>query len=328
MNPPTVKRLPNCMRELPPPIADAQILSRRPSRNAVNPKRPYSFLVEPECNAHGQIADVATLFLTNRECPYRCLMCDLWKNTLTESVAVGDIPEQIRWALTQLPAAGEIKLYNSGNFFDRKAIPAEDYPAIADLVRGFETVIVENHPHLCGEACLRFRDMIAPAKLEIALGLETCHPGLLKLLNKRMTLEDYDRATEFLVGNEIFVRTFLLLKPPFLEEAEGVEWAMRSLDYAFDRGAGCCAIIPTRAGNGTMEFLKREGNFSPPTGRSLEQVLERGLAKERGRVFVDLWDAEPFFACASCKAQRIARLREMNLCQRVLPEVDCPWCPQ
>ena len=30
----------------------------------------------------GGCVDVATLFLTNRECPFRCLMCDLWKNTL------------------------------------------------------------------------------------------------------------------------------------------------------------------------------------------------------------------------------------------------------
>src|SRR5690606_40735613 len=138
----------------------------------------------------------------------------------TESVQPGDIPEQIRWALSQLPTASVIKLYNSGNFFDRQAILPEDYPAIAKLVRGFETVIVENHPRLCGEACGEFRDLIAPAELEIALGLETCHPELLATLNKRMTLEDFDRATQRLTSYEIAMRAFLLLKPPFLDESE------------------------------------------------------------------------------------------------------------
>ena len=65
----------------------------------MDPRRPYAYLVEPECNALGEIVDVATLFLTNRECPFRCLMCDLWKNTLAEPVSRGDIPTQIRWAL-------------------------------------------------------------------------------------------------------------------------------------------------------------------------------------------------------------------------------------
>ena len=58
-------------------------------------------------------------------------MCDLWKNTLTETVPVGAIPAQIEYALARLPAARVIKLYNSGSFFDPRAIPVADYPAIA-----------------------------------------------------------------------------------------------------------------------------------------------------------------------------------------------------
>ncbi len=305
---------------------DAEILAARPPRNVLDPRRPYAFLVESEQNAHGKVVDVATLFLTNRECPFRCLMCDLWKNTLTESVSPGDIPAQIRWALKQLPPAREIKLYNSGNFFDRKAIPPADYPAIAELVRGFETVIVENHPNLCGDLCRRFRNLIAPAQLEIAMGLEACHPEVLARLNKRMTLNDFDRAADFLQESGIHLRVFLLLKPPYLEEAEAVEWTLRSLRYAFDRGAGCCSVIATRAGNGIMDLLQAQGHFSPPRGASLEHVLEEGLQQQRGRVFVDLWEVEPFFDCAHCRSQRIERLREMNLRQNVLPPVLCAEC--
>jgi len=66
---------------------------------------------------------VATIFLTNRECPWRCVMCDLWKNTLIDSVPLGAIPSQIDYALARLPAARQIKLYNSGSFFDTQAIP-------------------------------------------------------------------------------------------------------------------------------------------------------------------------------------------------------------
>ena len=47
--------------------------------------------------------------------------------------------------------AKHLKLYNSGSFFDGRAIPEEDYPRIASLVSHFETVIVESHPKLIGE---------------------------------------------------------------------------------------------------------------------------------------------------------------------------------
>jgi hypothetical protein len=309
-----------------PRFSDPEILALRPKRNAVNARRPYAFLVEPECNAQGQVVGVATVFLTNRECPFRCLMCDLWKNTLTESVSRGDVPEQIRWALRRMPPARQIKLYNNGNFFDSNAIPTADYGPIAELVRHFETVIVENHPRLCGSRCQRFRDLIAPAQLEVALGLETCHPELLATLNKRMTLEDFDRAAKELMADGIHTRVFLLLKPPFLDESEAVDWAAKSIDYAFDRGVQCCVVIPTRAGNGMLDQLSRDGRFSPPSGRSLERVLELGLVTNRGRVFVDLWDAAPFFHCNHCRGDRIARLNEMNLRQTVLPPVACAEC--
>jgi len=301
---------------------DAAILAVRPPKNRVDPRRPYAYLVEPECSASGVIEDVATIFLTNRECPFRCLMCDLWKNTTDERVPVGAIPEQIDFALAELPPAKHVKLYNSGNFFDRQAIPREDYEAIANRVASFETVIVENHPRLCGDDCLRFRDLLA-GKLEIALGLETIHPEVLPRLNKQMTVEDFQRAVRFLTENEIATRAFILLRPPFLNEAEGVEWALRSIEFAFDVGVQCCSVIPTRDGNGAMEQLHGDGAFTPPTFRSLETVLAEGLAMCRGRVFVDLWDAERFLDCQRCGTARRDRLQRMNLTQKVLPMVSC-----
>jgi hypothetical protein len=158
------------------------------------------------------------------------------------------------------------------------------------------------------------------------MGLETCHPDLLAALNKQMTLADFDRAADFLHSNGIRTRAFILLKPPYLAETEAVEWTLKSIEYAFGRGVGCCAVIPTRVGNGIMDQLEREGQFSPPQGASLERVLLEGLRMNRGRVFVDLWDAEAFFRCNSCRAERMNRLNEMNLSQTILPEADCPEC--
>src|SRR5712692_3931595 len=97
---------------------DLWILSQRGAKNRLDPWQPHAYLVEPERSGAGELVDVATLFLTNRECPYRCLMCDLWKNTLDERVPAGAIPAQIRFASEHLPPARWIKLYNSGSFFD------------------------------------------------------------------------------------------------------------------------------------------------------------------------------------------------------------------
>lgn len=308
-----------------PVFDDAEILAARGPKNQVDPTRPYAFLHETEHASTGQIVDVNTIFLTNRECPFRCLMCDLWKNTTDSRVPVGAIPAQLDYALERLPAAAHIKLYNSGNFFDAQAIPREDRPAIAERVGGFANVIVENHPRLCGSDCPRFRDLTG-TDLEIAIGLETVHPQVLPRLNKQMTCESFHAAAQFLNHESISVRAFILLRPPFLSEAEGVEWAVRSIRFAFDCGATCCAVIPTRGGNGIMEQLSANELFVTPQLGSLEEVLQRGLELDAGRVFVDLWDAAQLTAADCCREQRIERLNQGNLSQRLSPFVTCPQC--
>ena len=304
---------------------DAWITSRRPERNSVDPLRPYLFLVEDERTAAGEVVPVATVFLTNRECPWRCLMCDLWRNTLTESVPVRTIPAQIDYALQRLGAARHIKLYNSGSFFDPKAIPFEDYAAIAERVVGFERVIVECHPALVGESCVRFRDLVA-GRLEVAMGLETAHQEILERLNKRMSLEQFAQAARFLRKNEIDLRVFILVKPPFMQEEEAVEWATRSLEFAFDCGATAATLIPTRGGNGAMEELAEAGQFAPPKLETLEAAMANGIALKKGRVFADLWDVRRTALCEACAEMRIARLHAMNLQQCVMPFVHCEQC--
>jgi archaeosine synthase beta-subunit len=302
---------------------DAWILSRRPARENRDPYLPYEYFVEEECAIGGTVQPVATIFLTNRECPFRCLMCDLWRNTLTETVPSGAIPAQIDHALLNLPAARQLKLYNSGNFFDPRAIPPEDYVDIARRANRFERLIVENHPALMGDACLRFRDLLE-GKLEIAMGLETVHPQVLAGLNKRMTLDQFSTAAGFLCRNGIDLRVFILVQPPLMPAAAALLWAQRSLEFAMEHGATAATLISTRGGNGAMETLMASGQFSPPDLHTLESAMEYGLHLKAGRVFADLWGLRE--SCASCHAQRAARLRQMNLQQNVLDRILCARC--
>jgi hypothetical protein len=77
------------------PESPLSILALRPARTAqLDPLKPHAFFLEEERTASGDIASTATILLTNKECPWRCLMCDLWKNTLTYTVPAGAIAKQ------------------------------------------------------------------------------------------------------------------------------------------------------------------------------------------------------------------------------------------
>jgi len=317
------------------PLSDSErsewILARRPTRNQLDPRRPFAFFVEEEHTDAGDVIRSSTIFLTNRECPWRCLMCDLWKNTLTETVPLGAIPAQIDFALESLGNDGatprQIKLYNSGSFFDPRAIPSADYPAIAERVAHFERVIVECHPALVNNRVVQFREMLGDTNLEVAMGLETVHSEVLPRLNKRMTLEDFASAARFLRDNAIALRVFVLVKPPFItNEDEALHWACRSIDFAFDQGATAVSLIPTRFGNGALEALAEQGAFSPPRLGTLEAALDYGIGLGRGRVFADLWDLEKFSECDACFSSRRDRLRGINLEQSPACPIKCSQC--
>jgi len=304
---------------------DTWIIERRGERNILDASQPYAFFVEEECSKSGELVPVATIFLTNRECPWRCLMCDLWKNTLTETVQAGAIPRQIGFALERLPMARQVKLYNSGSFFDPHAIPLDDYPRIADRVAPFERVIVESHPGLVANNCFRFKDLLN-GQLEVAMGLETVHPQTLDRLNKGMTLEQFAAAAGRLRQHHIDLRVFILVKPPFLSEDEALTWAERSLDFAFDCGASAVSLIPTRGGNGAMEELTATGDFEPPGLKTLEAATAYGLSLGRGRVFADLWEVAATQPLNACNRRRIERLQAMNRSQIPIAEVTGDVC--
>jgi len=187
-----------------------EIENLRPSRNALNPDIPYHFLHEEEPDRNGVLQKVNTIFLTGKECSFECLMCDLWKNTLTGPTRPRAILKQIDYALNQLPKADVIKLYNNGNFFDHNAIPIEDHSGIIERLQPYSRVVVENHPKLCGESCVEFKNKLN-GSLEIAMGLETIHPEVLPKLNKQLTPDDFKQAASFLRSNDIDVRAFILL---------------------------------------------------------------------------------------------------------------------
>ena len=321
---------------------DGFVLDRRGPRPVHDPWRHQGVLVEQERSADGRSARVATVFLTGRECPWRCTMCDLWRYTTVEETPRGAIPGQVAAARTEAEAAhGPIdvmKLYNAGSFFDPRAVPDSDYAAIAAALAGIPHIVVESHPALVSERACRVDRLLealtasrAPADraaLEVAIGLETAHPEALDRLNKRFTVDGFRRAAAALVGRGVALRVFLLVSPPFVPEAEQDDWLRRSLDVSFASGAAVVSLVPTRSGNGAMDALSDLGLFRPPMLADIERSLELALthAGTTGRVFVDLWNLERFAACRQCFASRRGRLREMNLGQRIAPRTECGAC--
>ncbi|HEX9485121.1 MAG TPA: hypothetical protein VF929_11100 [Gemmatimonadaceae bacterium] len=299
----------------------------RPPKPKVDPYKAHGSVIDEERRPGATIERALTVFLAGAECPFTCSFCDLWQWTIDGATPEGALVRQLEDVLATLaePSPDRLKLYNASNFFDRRAVPIADHAAIAALAAPFTGVTVESHASAVGRGVAEFAERL-PGRLEVAIGLETVHPDAVAHLNKRLDLDRFDRAADDLAADDIDLRVFVLLGAPYVRAEESVEWTMRSVEYALERGAAVVSIIPVRGGNGELERLASLGHFSLPTLTELESVLDRCLSLGPGVVTADCWDAERLAACDTCRLARLQRLRRLNVSGRSAPRVACAEC--
>jgi len=326
---------------------DRRIRSLRRPKARVDAYAAHGSLLEEERRPGGKIERALTVFLTGAECPFTCSFCDLWQWTLDGPTPSGALTRQLESVLEarngQAPdreprdreardgvtrddrTPDRLKLYNASNFFDQRAVPAEDLLGIAKLAAPFDAITVESHANTIGAKTLEFARRI-PGRLEVAVGLETIHPAAAAQLNKRLDLARFDSAARFLSDNDIDLRVFVLLGAPYVPVDETVAWTVRTVEYAVKRGASVVSIIPVRGGNGELERLQALGHFTPPTLSQLEESLDHSLQFTSAVLTADLWDVDRLPACEHCRAKRVERLRRVNVSGRAESRVACDAC--
>jgi uncharacterized Fe-S cluster-containing MiaB family protein len=312
----------------------------------------HGSVLEEERRPGGKVEQALTVFLTGAECPFTCSFCDLWQWTLDGPTPPGALTRQLQDILEarKVEARNEesrdgkirdgkashgitredrtpdrLKLYNASNFFDQRAVPSDDLLGIAKLAAPFDAITVESHANTIGAKTLEFARQI-PGRLEVAVGLETIHPGAAAQLNKRLDLARFDSAARFLSDNGIDLRVFVLLGAPYVPVDETVAWTVRTVEYAVERGASVVSVIPVRGGNGELERLQGLGHFTPPTLSQLEESLDLSLQFTNAVVTADLWDLDRLSACEHCRAERMERLRHVNVSGRAESRISCDAC--
>lgn len=322
---------------LPPQLDRRQIRDARGPKETVEPQKTLAQWDEYEIASPNSVAPTRVLLLAGSECRFTCTMCDLWRHTLDQATKTGDLVLQIERALisnfnlpSTLPANTTIvserwiKLYNSSNFFDPFNVPTEDLYPVAKLLHDFSRVIVENHPRLLFTTIPKFRDLLN-GKLEIAMGLETTDPAMLKWLNKGMVLDDFETAMAQLQQWGIDTRVFLLLGLPGKSFSESLQSCLESIKLACSLGVRHCSVIPMRTQHGVMANLVSDHRVPEITAAQLEDALSAMLGHFSAIVTVDLWDWDRLPGhCDLCRQSRKARLATMCYQQRVLPLATVP----
>ena len=227
----------------------------------------------------GKVVDAWVIIFRTRGCYWArasgCSMCG-YVNDVAKDVSERDLLHQLETVLHQHRGQPIVKVYTSGNFFDdHEVVPDVRDRILEELGDRCDKVIVETLSHLLRRDQLE-RALEHVDELEIALGLESSDDRVLRQgVNKVWGLKEHARAANLAREVGATVKTYLLVKPPFLTEAEAIEDAVRS-GHDADPYSDMISFNPVNVQSHTVvDRLFRRGEYRPPWLWSVLEVLER-----------------------------------------------------
>jgi radical SAM enzyme (TIGR01210 family) len=209
-----------------------------------------------------------------------CLMCG-YNSASSKAVTPTDLRHQLTEAVQRYGGEKMVKIYTSGSFLDTNEVPMDLRAEILSAFPPAERILFESRPDFITKDNLADID----PRAALAIGLETASEEVLKkCVRKGFTVADYVRASDLLRSRGLPLRTYLLLKPPFLTERAAVEDAIAAVRFAAERSESV-SVNPVNVQRDTVvDMLWRRGNYRPPWLWSLLEVLRRGKEGTTTRV--------------------------------------------
>lgn len=226
-----------------------------------------------------------------------------------------------------------LNLYNNGSFFNDNEIPDEARKEIYKQIqanRDIKMVVFESRPEFIQMAKIEeIRRFITDKHVEIAMGLELVDDHLRYIcINKGFSLKQFERAATIIVPH-FHLRTYAMLKPPFLNERESIEQAVATIEYAFKAGSTSVSLEACTIQDYTFtKFLYEKGFYQTAWLWSIIEVIKR--TAHLGKVVVGLFQFYPSptivpYNCDQCSERVMEAIRQYNrsLNAKVFDDLNC-----
>ncbi|MEM2943341.1 MAG: archaeosine biosynthesis radical SAM protein RaSEA [Methanomassiliicoccales archaeon] len=211
-----------------------------------------------------------------------CFMCG-YNIESDPRIDIHDIHAQIDELKEAYSNEEYVKIYTSGSFLDPIEVPVTSRAEIFETFSDARRILIESRPEFITDENI---SNLQVTRLEIAMGLESAFDSTLeKCVNKGFTVAEYERAARYLNERGIPLRTYLLLKPPFLNESAAILDTVESAVFA-SRFSESISINPVNVQKGTLvEVLWKRGDYRPPWLWSLVTVLSNVEIRKGVRIF-------------------------------------------
>jgi radical SAM enzyme (TIGR01210 family) len=232
---------------------------------------------------HGQEQKCLTVILRSGGCSWgSCLMCGYTHvrySNRDPQFLDRKIRAQIAWVEREynLDDYPLVKIFTSGSFLDPLEVPRDTQHAVVSAFKG-KVIILETRPeHVEEEWISVLRETIGETRetsLYLAMGLETTNDFIReKCIRKGLTCGDFIKGSARAHRGGAGVKTYLLMKPPFLTEKEAMQDMITSIREAQKWSDLISMNLCTVQSKTPVEWLWRNGAYRPSYLWSVLTVL-------------------------------------------------------
>lgn len=172
-----------------------------------------------------------------------------------------------------------LSVFNGGSFLNPDEIPPTFPGFLAAQVRDdaeIEVLYVESRAeYITREHLMRIVPFLGAKKLVLGVGLESISDRVRnRLIRKGLPLATYRSALDTAHAAGVGVRTYVLLKPAGLTEAEAVAETVQTVRAAFDMGTDEVSVEAAFVAPGSaLQLAFERGTYRPPSLWSVVEVM-------------------------------------------------------
>jgi len=289
-----------------------------------DPRQPVRTWSEKDV-LDGTIVDAFVIILRTRGCSWAlssgCTMCGYFNDSMLIRVAEEDLQAQFETALQHYKNEKIVKLFTSGSFLDPSEVPLPvQHSILSTLNTTAEKISVESRPEYITEKQIqRIQKGVPLNKFEVGIGLETSNDQVRTYaINKGFSFKDYKEAATVLRTHKVGVKTYVLLKPPFLTENEALLDCIQTMKDT-KRYTDLVSLNPTTVQHHTVvEYLWKRDQYRPPWLWSVVEVLQRSNTLTNAFLKCDVVGGGSTRAahnCGICDKSVLRAIEEFSLTQ-------------
>ena len=283
-----------------------------------------------------EVTDTFVIIFKTKGCSWAfesgCSMCGYFNDSAWTDLSEKDLLSQFEISMEKYNNQRFVKIFTSGSFLDEKEISANVRNKILErLYRTADKVSVESRPeYLTNETISDFKNLFKNKTFEVGVGLETADDTIReKHINKGFTFNDYKKSADILKTHNAKLKTYVLIKPPFLTEKQAINDAVNTVDK-IKNITDLVSFNPVNVQKNTVvSYLWNRGMYRPAWLFSVVEILKKSkeLAKNI-RIKCDIAGGGSIRGahnCRECDAQFLKTISDFSLSQdtNVFNNLNC-----